>query len=68
VEGLLERLNAGQIAPAELRVLRALEALERLDTEESAAVLRALAKGAPEARQTRDAKAALERRSAAARP
>jgi hypothetical protein len=68
VGGLLERLSSGQPAGGELRVLRALEVLEWLGTDEAATVLGALAKGAPEARQTRDARASLERRGAVARP
>jgi hypothetical protein len=63
VEGLLtklERLRFGS-SPEGLRLARAVEALERAGTEDSRRLLRQLAGGAPGARQTRDAKAALAR-------
>jgi len=41
--------------------LRAIEVLERIRTAEARAVLESLSKGAPDARRTREAKAALER-------
>jgi WD40 repeat protein len=44
-----------------LRTLRAIQALEYIGTSEAQQVLRTLAKGAPEARLTQEAKAALER-------
>jgi hypothetical protein len=44
-----------------LRALRALEVLERVATPESAQVLAAVARGAPEARLTREAHASLGR-------
>jgi RNA polymerase sigma factor (sigma-70 family) len=57
----LEGLLAGD--PAErLRTERTLEALELSRLAEAEQVLEALAKGNPEARRTREAKAALERR------
>ena len=40
---------------------RAVEVLERVETEEARRVLEAMAKGVPEARLTREAKAALSR-------
>jgi RNA polymerase sigma factor (sigma-70 family) len=46
-----------------LRELRAVEALERIGSQEARAVLETLARGAPEAPFTRDAKAALDRLS-----
>jgi hypothetical protein len=62
IERLLGRLTAGQApSPKMLRTLRAVEALERLDTDEARQLLQALAKGAAEARLTRDAKDALAR-------
>lgn len=59
----LERLLASlqELTPDRLRVLRALEALERMTSGEAKQVLEDLAKGIPEARQTREAKAAVER-------
>jgi hypothetical protein len=60
-EGLLGRLD-GPLPPGELlRALRAVEVLECLGTPESRQVLEVLARGAPEARLTREAKASLER-------
>jgi WD40 repeat protein len=61
VEPLLAKLEAPVTSPDPLRALRALEALERAGTAEARAVLARLAGGAPEARLTREARAALER-------
>jgi hypothetical protein len=44
-----------------LRALRAVEVLEQIGTPDAQVVLRALAKGLPEARLTQEAKASLER-------
>jgi len=52
----LRRLN-----PEELRTLRAIQVLERIGSPEARQVLATLAEGAPLARPTVDAKAALER-------
>jgi RNA polymerase sigma factor (sigma-70 family) len=60
-EGLLREMENGVVPPHELRALRAAEALEWIATPEARALLRKLAKGAPEARLTRDAAAACER-------
>jgi hypothetical protein len=57
-EGLLEEL-----ATEHLRAGRALEVLEWLNTPESRRLLGELARGAPDAWLTREAKAALERRA-----
>ena len=43
------------------RALRSIEVLEHIGTQESQVVLKALSQGAPEARLTQQAKAALER-------
>jgi RNA polymerase sigma factor (sigma-70 family) len=60
VEGLLEKLDVAH-TPERLRAVRALEVLEYVGTEEARKLLRQLATGAPEARLTREAKAALGR-------
>jgi RNA polymerase sigma factor (sigma-70 family) len=58
---LLEKLGDQAPSPGRLRDPRALEVLEQIGTKEARDVLAALAKGAPSARLTRDARAALER-------
>jgi WD40 repeat protein len=60
IETLLERLERGPLPPETMRALRAIEVLEHVGTLETRRCLEALAKGT-EARQTRDAKAALDR-------
>lgn len=47
--------------PERLRALRAIEVLENIGTSEAKRVLQRLAGGAPEAQQTREARASLER-------
>jgi Tol biopolymer transport system component len=47
--------------PVQLRALRAIEVLENIGTSEAKRVLQRLAEGAPEAQQTREARASLER-------
>jgi hypothetical protein len=61
IEGLLDNLNGW--SPERLRVLRSQEVLEHLGTPQAKELLEKLAKGAPEAKLTREAKAALERLS-----
>jgi hypothetical protein len=60
-ERILQRREHRVISAEELRMLRAVEVLERTGVPEAREVLRALAGGAPEAWVTREAKAALER-------
>jgi RNA polymerase sigma factor (sigma-70 family) len=60
-EGLLQELERGFIPPRELRALRAVEVLEWIATKETRAHLAELAKGAPDARLTREAAAACKR-------
>jgi RNA polymerase sigma factor (sigma-70 family) len=63
VEGLLENLRAGP-GPELLRALRGVEVLERAGTPAARRALAELARGVPEARLTREAKAALARLAA----
>jgi WD40 repeat protein len=62
VQQLLQRLDDGTTPPDQLRLLRAVEALEHLDGPEAQDVLAMLARGAPEARLTQEARASLDRR------
>jgi hypothetical protein len=64
IEALLAKLpesQRGAPSPARLQMLRAIEVLEHIGTVEARELLRRLADGAAGARQTREAKAALER-------
>jgi len=68
VEKLLAALNKDRpgepIAPLTgepLRTVRAIRVLERIATPESVALLQTMSKGTPTARETREARAALER-------
>jgi WD40 repeat protein len=61
VEELLEKLTKPAATPEQLGTARAIEVLEQIGTAEAKQLLEALAKGAPEARLTLDAKQALER-------
>jgi hypothetical protein len=63
-EMLLARLSGGPLAPEQLRLVRAVEALEMANTPEARQLLEALAKGAPGVLSTREAQAALERLAA----
>jgi HEAT repeat protein len=55
-------------SPEVLQRLRAIQVLERIGSPEARQVLERLAGGAPAARETRDARAALERLSASPPP
>jgi hypothetical protein len=62
LEGLLEKLEGASLPPETLRAVRAVEVLEGIGTPAARAVLeRLVAEGAPEARLTREAEAALRR-------
>jgi WD40 repeat protein/beta-lactamase regulating signal transducer with metallopeptidase domain len=64
VEELLDRLTGGTLTTEQLRLVRAVEALERMHTPEAGQLLRTLAAGAPGALATREAQAALDRLAA----
>jgi WD40 repeat protein len=66
LEKILDQVENETLSAEQIRVVRALEVVELAGTPEAAELLAALAKGAPEARLTRWAKAALERRRQAA--
>jgi dipeptidyl aminopeptidase/acylaminoacyl peptidase len=62
VREILRRLEAPEVKSGRmLRFIRALHALERAGGAEARAAVETLAAGAPEARQTREAKAVLDR-------
>jgi len=62
LERLQERVLSGAtLSPPERQTLRAIEVLERIGTPQACAVLHTLADGAPGARVTREAEAALRR-------
>jgi RNA polymerase sigma factor (sigma-70 family) len=61
LEALLEKMDAVAPSPGEVRAVRAVEALEHAGTPAARRLLADLAAGVPEARQTREARAALGR-------
>jgi WD40 repeat protein len=58
---LLDHIHGGIISNTMIQSLRAVEVLERIGTDEAQGVLKELAKGAPEARLTQEAKATVDR-------
>ncbi|MBL8797530.1 MAG: WD40 repeat domain-containing protein, partial [Planctomycetia bacterium] len=63
VERLLERIESGKLSAEQLRGVRGIWVLEQLGTPEARRVLEAVARGAPDATLTREAKAAVVRMS-----
>jgi len=61
IKRLLESLEKSGFSPERSRALRALEALELIGNGDAKKVLEAVAKGAPDAELTQEAKAALDR-------
>jgi WD40 repeat protein len=61
LQALLDKAGQAHRRPENLAALRAIGLLERIATPEARALLRTLADGAPAARSTQDAKAALKR-------
>lgn len=61
IEDVLSKLEPSTLPPETLQVLRAIEILEHIGTPTARRCLEALAKGAADARQTREAKASLRR-------
>jgi hypothetical protein len=61
IEQLLSRLKGVTAAPEKLRVIRAIETLETIGTAEARALLEDLARGAPAARLTQEARESCAR-------
>jgi WD40 repeat protein len=61
LEALQQKVQRRQLPAETVRALRAVEVLEAIGTPEARQQLETLAKGVPEARLTKEAKAALER-------
>ena len=62
IEDLLEKSKL--ISPGQLRTVRAIQVLEQIDNRDAQELLKRLAQGAPEARETQQAQAALTRLAA----
>jgi WD40 repeat protein len=63
LEELLDRVERRALSPEQLHSLRGLEVVEQIGTPEARRLLETLAKGAPAARLTQEAQAALRRLS-----
>jgi hypothetical protein len=61
LENLLHKAEARVLSPKQVLTLRTIEILEHSGTPKAKEVLQTVAKGAPEARLTQEAKASLER-------
>jgi WD40 repeat protein len=61
IEAILAKQNTGTLTADQVRIVRAVELLERIGSPESRQVLQALAQGAPGALATRQAQGVLER-------
>ncbi|MCI0639848.1 MAG: hypothetical protein L0Y72_19450 [Gemmataceae bacterium] len=61
IKSLVEKLDKGTLTPEEVRWVRAVEVLESLASPEALAMLESLARGAPQARLTLEAREALGR-------
>jgi hypothetical protein len=66
VAELLQKIEKGAASGEQLRESRAVEVLEWIGTPDAKKLLEGLAKGAPDAALTREAKASLERLTARA--
>ncbi len=64
MEDLVDRLTSSTLTPEQLRIVRAVDVLERIGTPEARRLLKALAAGGPGELPTREAQAALERLAA----
>lgn len=61
IQQILDQWEEPAVPTEQLRLLRAVQVLEHIDTNEARQVLETVAKGAPEARLTREAKESLRR-------
>jgi WD40 repeat protein len=63
IEPILEKLTTGVLTAEQVRLVRAVEVLDKLNSAEARQVLETLAKGAPGALPTRHAQAVLDRQA-----
>ncbi|HYT90398.1 MAG TPA: hypothetical protein VEL76_16955, partial [Gemmataceae bacterium] len=61
VDSILDQLTGGTFTPEQLRLIRAVEVLERLGNSPARRLLQVVAEGAPGALATREAQATLDR-------